>query len=374
MATSLDVVCLREVQKSVEFSVKREIVSTIGDLNIGDHFDIQDKKIVSRHGGVTIFDGMQNFNADNIKSLSRFHRAWVEEAHSLSHKSLEVLRPTLREDGSELWFSWNPDKASDAVEQFFCGDNKPDDSVIVTANYTDNPWFPDVLRKEMEHDHRAMFRGTDAQKKAATAKFNWIWRGMYREAGDALVFTNWKVQEFETDEGALFRYGADWGFSIDPSVMVRCYVDGRRLFIDYEAYEVGCEIDRLPDLFMTVPDAERWPSVADSARPETISYMKRHGFPRMSSAIKGKNSVDEGVQWLQSMEIIVHPRCQHTIDELSTYSYKIDPDTAKPIPAFEDKNNHVIDAIRYACESARRGASSKGVRTTSSVMAGDYME
>lgn len=374
MAEKLDVVCLREVQKSVEFSVKREIVSTISDLNIGHHFDIQDKKIVSRLGGVTIFDGMQNFNADNIKSLSRFHRAWVEEAHSLSHKSLEVLRPTLREDGSELWFSWNPDKASDAVEQFFCGDNPPDDSVVVTANYTDNPWFPDVLRKEMEHDHRAMFRGTDAQKKAATAKFNWIWRGMYREAGDALVFTNWKVQEFESDEGALFRYGADWGFSIDPSVMVRCYVDGRRLFIDYEAYEVGCEIDRLPDLFMTVPESEKWPSVADSARPETISYMKRHGFPRMSSAIKGKNSVDEGVQWLQSMEIIVHPRCQHTIDELSTYSYKIDPDTSKPIPVFEDKNNHVIDAIRYACESARRGASGKAVKTTSSVLAGDYMQ
>ena len=156
--------------------------------------------------------------------------------------------------------------------------------------------------------------------------------------------------------------------------MVRCYVDGRRLFIDYEAYEVGCEIDRLPDLFMTVPDAERWPSVADSARPETISYMKRHGFPRMSSAVKGKNSVDEGIQWLQSMEIIVHPRCQHTIDELSTYSYKVDPDTNKPIPVFEDKNNHVIDALRYACESARRGATGKKVRTTSSVMAGDYME
>lgn len=374
VSQKLDVICLREVQKSVEFSVKREIVETINEMGLNDSFDIQDKKIVSRLGGTTIFDGMQNFNADNIKSLARFKRAWVEEAHSLSHNSLGILRPTIREADSELWFSWNPEKATDAVEEFFVTTESPPDSIVITANYNDNPWFPDVLIREMEHDRKAMFTGTEAQRKAATAKFNWIWLGKYREAGDALVFANWRVEEFDSDESALYRYGADWGFSIDPSVLIRCYIDGRRLYVDYEAYEVGCEIDRLPDLFMTVPESEKWPSVADSARPETISYMKRHGFPRMSSAVKGKNSVEEGIAFLQGMEIVVHPRCQHTIDELSTYSYKLDPDTGKPIPVLADKNNHVIDALRYACESARRGSVSSKPRTTSSVMAGDYME
>ncbi len=356
----LDAVCLREVQKSVEFSVKREIVATIEDMNAGAYFDIQDRKIIARNGGITIFDGMQNFNADNIKSLARFKRAWVEEAHALSDNSLSILRPTMRDEDSQMWFSWNPDKETNAVDSFFRGVNKPEDAIIVEANYTDNPWFPEVLRKEMEHDRKAMTVGTDAQRKAAAAKFNWIWRGHYRKVGAAQVFTNWRVEEFETDPGALFRLGADWGFAIDPAVLVRCYLKGRRLFIDQEAYEVGREIDLLPDLFLQIPDAERWPIVADSARPETISYMKRHGFPRMTPAIKGAKSVEQGVAWLQSLEIIVHPRCQHTIDELSTYAYQVDKDTGQPIPILEDKNNHVIDALRYACEGARRVGAAKG--------------
>lgn len=349
ISESLDAICLREIQKSVEFSVKREIEAAIQEMNAGAYFEVQDKRILSKRGGVTIFDGMQNFNADNIKSLARFKRAWVEEAHSLSQRSLDILRPTIREDDSQLWFSWNPDQPSDAVDAFFRGAKPPKDSIIVEANWQDNPWFPKVLRDEMEHD----------RSSANAAKYAWVWLGKYREAGDALVFKNWRVEEFDSHDGAVFRYGADWGYAIDPSVLVRCYLVGRKLYVDYEAYQVGCEIDRLPDLFLTVPEAEKWPITADSARPETISYMKRNGFPRMSAAIKGAKSLEEGVAWLQSLEIVVHPRCQHAIDELSTYAYKTDPMTGKPVPILEDKNNHVIDALRYACEGARRAGPRK---------------
>lgn len=359
IAEPIDAICLREVQKSVEFSVKREVEAAIDEMNAGAYFEVQDKRIIAKRGGVTIFDGMQNFNADNIKSLARFTRAWVEEAHSLSQRSLDILRPTIRENDSQIWFSWNPDQPTDAVDAFFCGPNPPSDSIVVEANWSDNPWFPQVLRDEMEHDRRAMTLGTEANRKAATAKFNWIWRGKYREAGDALVFTNWRTEEFDAADGAIFRYGADWGFAIDPSVLVRCYLVGRKLYVDHEAYQVGCEIDRLPDLFMSVPEAEKWPITADSARPETISYMRRNGFPRIVSAIKGAKSVEEGVAWLQSLEIVVHPRCQHLIDELSTYAYKVDKDTGKPVPLLEDKNNHVIDALRYACEGARRASTNQ---------------
>ena len=344
IAEPLDAVCLREVQKSLEFSVKREIEGAISGMNAGAYFDVQDKRIIGVNGSITIFEGMQNHTADSIKSLARFKRAWVEEAQSLSQHSMDILRPTLREDDSQIWFSWNPRSAADAVDLFFRGEKPPKDAIIVQANWQDNPWFPDVLREEMEHDKRA----------ASPEKYAWVWLGAYQEAGDALVFRNWKVEEFDTQDGATFRYGADWGFSIDPSTLVRCYLVGRRLYVDYEAYQVGCEIDRLPDLFMTVPQAEKWPITADSARPETISYMRRNGFPRMSSAIKGAKSLEEGVSFLQGLEIIVHPRCVHTIDELATYAYKKDKLTGKPIPVLEDKNNHVIDALRYACEGARR--------------------
>jgi phage terminase large subunit len=110
--TKLDFVMVREVQKSLNFSVKKLLESKVEHFNAGYYFDIQDKKITSKLGGLTIFEGMQNHTADSIKSLEAFDRAWWEEAHRLSQRSLDLLRPTIRKPGSELWFSWNPDQPS----------------------------------------------------------------------------------------------------------------------------------------------------------------------------------------------------------------------------------------------------------------------
>ena len=294
-------------------------------------------------GGIIIFQGMQNHTADSIKSLEGFDGAWVEEAQSLSQRSLDLLRPTIRKDGSELWFSWNPQAADDPVDDLLRGGDPPPGSVVIEANYMDNPWFPAELKAEMEYD-----------RKRDKDKFNHVWLGGYRANSDALVFKNWSVEEFEATPGAIFRLGADWGFSVDPSVLVRAYIEGRRLYIDYEAYSVGCEIDFLPDLFANVPDSHKWPIVADSARPETISYMQRHGYPKITRAIKGAKSLEEGVEFLKSFDIVVHPRCKHVIQELSAYSFKIDEHTQQVLPVFADKDNHTIDALRYACEGLRR--------------------
>jgi phage terminase large subunit len=107
---------------------------------------------------------------------------------------------------------------------------------------------------------------------------------------------------------------------------------------------------------MSLPDAEKWPMVADSARPETISHLQKNGFPKITSAIKGAKSVEEGVEFLKSFDIVVHPRCKHLIDELTLYSFKTDPLTSEVMPVLADKDNHVIDALRYALEGARRAA------------------
>ncbi|MGN7160835.1 terminase large subunit [Sphingomonas sp. SAFR-052] len=120
----------------------------------------------------------------------------------------------------------------------------------------------------------------------------------------------------------------------------------------------------MPNLFMTIPDAEKWWLTADSARPETISHLRGHGFPRIRPAAKGARSVEEGVEWLKSYDIVVHPRCQHLIDELTHYSYKTDSLTGQVLPILEDKNNHMIDALRYACEGARRALSAKPAVTS----------
>lgn len=344
-------VCVREIQKSLSQSVKRLLENKIQDMNAGAYFEVQDAVIKSTKGdGRIIFQGMQNHTADSIKSLEGYHRAWVEEAQSLSQRSLDLLRPTIRKPNSELWFTWNPYQPTDPVDQLLRGDTPPAGSVILPVNYSDNPWFPDVLRDEMEYDKR---RDPD--------KYAHIWKGKYHQNSEARVFHNWRIEEFETPPNAIHRLGADWGFASDPSVLVRCHIDNLTMYIDYEAHSIHCEIVDLPDLFMQVPGAEKWPITADSARPETISHMKKHGFPKIMAAVKGPKSLEEGVNWLKSFDIVVHPRCKHTIDELTMYSYQVDPHTKKVLPILQDKKNHVIDALRYACEGIRRASANKPV-------------
>lgn len=337
-------VCVREVQKSLAQSVKRLLEDKIKKLGVESAFIVQESMIKSAHGsGIIIFQGMQNHTSDSIKSLEGYDCAWVEEAQSLSQRSLDLLRPTIRKEGSQLWFTWNPSAATDPVDALLRGDKPPPDATVVEVNYQDNPWFPDVLKAEMEYD-----RGRDYEK------YEHVWLGKYLQNSDTRVFKNWTVEDFETPADATLRFGADWGFASDPTVLIRCFIEGRTLYVDHEAYMVGCEIVNTPELFFQIPESERWPIVADSARPETISYMRSHGFPKIMAAVKGPKSLEEGVEWLKSFDIVVHPRCQHTIDELTLYSYKKDALTDAVLPVLEDKDNHLIDALRYACESVRR--------------------
>jgi phage terminase large subunit len=208
----------------------------------------------------------------------------------------------------------------------------------------DNPFFPEVLRREMEWD-----RARDQET------YDHIWGGDYEKHAEARVFKNWKVVEFETPDDVVLRFGGDWGYAVDPTVLIRCYLVGEKtLRIDHEAYQVGCEIDQTPELFRSVPGAEAWTITADSARPETISYLQRHGFPRMKAAKKGPDSVKEGIIFLQGYDIEVHPRCTRTIQELKRYAYKKDHLTGQVTPVLLDKENHVIDSLRYAVEDLRQ--------------------
>lgn len=348
-------VCVREVQKSLAQSVKRLLELKIEEMGVSDYFIVQEAVIKSKHGdGMILFQGMQNHTSDSIKSLEGVDCAWVEESQSLSQRSLDMLRPTIRKPGSELWFTWNPREASDPIDALLRGPTPPPDAIVLEVNWQQNPWFPQVLRDEMEYD-----RNRDPDK------YQHVWQGQYLQNSEARVFRNWRIQEFEAPPDAVHRMGADWGFAVDPTVLVRCHIVGRTLYIDHEAYMVGCEIVNTPDLFMQVPEAEKWPIVADSSRPETIAHMRKHGFPKIMAAVKGPKSLEEGIEWLKSFDIVVHPRCTHTIDELSLYSYKTDPLTGKVLPVLEDKSNHIIDALRYACEGVRRAQNVKPVQNFS---------
>jgi phage terminase large subunit len=335
------VACVREFQSSIKDSVKQLLEDKIQGFALGPAFRVTDTEIRGPNDSLFVFKGLQGHTAESIKSLEGFTRLWVEEAQTISQRSLDLAVPTFRR-GSELWFTWNPKKPSDPVDRLF-GENSGDaDFACVRVTYRDNPWFPDELRRDMERDRR---RDPD--------KYAHIWMGDYERKSEARVFRNWRIEAFETPPDARFYFGADWGFSVDPTVLVRCWLRDRTIYVDAEAYMVGCSIDRTPALFDRVEGSRKWPVRADSARPETIEYMNRHGFTKIEPALKGPNSVADGIEFLKSYDIVVHPRCVHTADELSFYSYKTDRLTNEVIPVLDDKKNHVIDSLRYAVEGVR---------------------
>ena len=337
------IVCVREVQNSIKDSVKQLLEDKIKALGLDAFFTITDQEVRGKNGSLAIFRGLQNHTAASIKSLEGFDVAWVEEAQTISQSSLDLLTPTIRKPGSELWFSWNPVGETDPVDKLLRSEPPPG-AVVVKANWSDNRFFPEALLSDLENDRA---RNPD--------KFLHIWEGCYQSLSEARIFRNWRIAELQPTERAVWFGGVDFGFANDPTAAVRATVIGERtLYVDHEAFEVGVPTDALPVFLSRVPDLHRWPCNADSARPETIDYLNRHGFPKMRSARKGKGSVEDGISFLQGMDVVIHPRCVNLIREFGSYAYRIDKRTGEILPEPVDANNHGIDALRYALERLHR--------------------
>lgn len=341
---------IREIQKSTKLSVKQLIEDKIRKLGVSSRFEIRETEIRTPGDGLIIFQGMQDHTADSIKSLEGFDVAWCEEAQSLSDRSVKILRPTFRKPGSELWFSWNPENPEAPVDKLLRGEEHDDGwQVVVEANWRDNPWFGEEMEKERQRD---LARDPDT--------YGWIWEGEYLVISDAQIFRNRvSVEPFETPvEVDRFFFGADWGFAMDPTALIRCFIRDECLYIDHEAGQASVEIDEIgAKVFDKVPGSRDWPIKADSARPETISYMRRQGYA-IDAAEKWPGSVEDGIAHLKGFKrIVVHPRCENTAREFRLYRYKVDKLTGDVLPIIVDKNNHWLDALRYSLDGyiQRRG-------------------
>lgn len=336
LESKIRILCTRQLQTSIANSVHKLLSDSIFELGFQDYFDITRDSIRCKNGSEFFFKGIQN-NINEIKSIEGIDYCWVEEAQSVSEESWEVLIPTIRKENSEIWVTFNPDREEDATYSRFVT-NPPPDSIVRLVNYNDNPWFPDVLRKEMEYCKETDF-----------AKYEHIWLGKTVIDTDLQVYHGkFELKEFDTPEDTTFYYGADWGFANDPTAVIRCFIKDQCLYIDYESGGVGVEFEELPQLFNAIPDIRRWDIRADSARPETISYMSRQGY-RVKACPKWKGSVEDGIEYIRSFRrIYVHPRCKHTYEEFKFYSYKQDKNTGDVLPVVLDKNNHYMDALRYA--------------------------
>ncbi len=162
------VVCLREVQRSLRESVKLLITDKIKEYGLEGHFKILYDQIRTPGGGLIIFQGLQDHTAESIKSLEGFDIAYMEEAHTITKRSMELLRPTIRKPGSQIWASWNPRFADDTIDALLRGEAPPPNSTVVEANWRDNPWFPDELEEERQYD-----------MVVSPVRYDHIWEGAY---------------------------------------------------------------------------------------------------------------------------------------------------------------------------------------------------
>ncbi|MCH5201901.1 MAG: PBSX family phage terminase large subunit [Oscillospiraceae bacterium] len=168
------ILCARQIQVSIKDSVKKLLEEWIERLELSKYFTITNEAIRSVTGSEFIFKGLQS-NTTEIKSLQGIKYVWVEEAESVTEEAWDILIPTIREPESEIWISFNPNMKTDPTYDRFIT-NKPNNCISVEMNYMDNPWFPDVLREEME-----------ACKQLNYPKYEHIWLGVPNaEAGNLI--------------------------------------------------------------------------------------------------------------------------------------------------------------------------------------------
>lgn len=346
----LRVLATREFQSSIRESFHAELRRAIeSDSALAGAYDVGVDYIRGRNGSEFFFRGL-HANIETIRSMSAIDLVIIEEAEDVSEESWRALEPTIRAPRSEIWAIWNPRKKGSPVDRRFRLAPAPR-TLTAEVNWHDNPWFPAVLEEQRRHAQRVMDDATYAH----------VWDGAYLENSVAQILAGkYVIEEFE--RGKLWSgpyQGLDFGFSQDPTAGVRAWIDGNVLYVEHEAGGVGVELDHTaPLLIRRVPGFEKHKTRADSARPESISYLRRHGLPLIETCAKGKGSVNDGIAFLRSFDrIVIHPRCREVISEARLYSWAVDRRSGEVLDVPVDANNHYIDALRYALEPAQKNSS-----------------
>jgi len=334
----------REHLNSLDESSMEEIKAAIrSEPWLASYFDIGEKYIRTANRRISYaFAGLRH-NLDSIKSKARIIGNWTDEAENVSEVAWRKLIPTIREQGdgwhAENWISYNPESPESSVHRRFVQD-PADDCIVTTVNWKHNLWFPDILNKQRLEDQRLR-----------PEVYDHLWEGAFLTLTDAQIFGGkFIVDEFDplpTWDGPY--HGLDFGFANDPTAAVQMYINKGVLYIRHEAGRTKLELDATGQ-FVTdrIPGMARHTVRADNARPESISFLRRHGIPNIIAADKWPGCVEDGIAHIKSYEkVVIHPDCTNTAREFRLYSYKVDRNTGDILPIVVDANNHYIDAIRY---------------------------
>jgi phage terminase large subunit len=336
LQSQIKILCTREFQNSILESVYSLFKGLIVRYGMEQYFSTKTATIECINGSAFIFKGLAH-NIESVKSTEGIDICWVEEADKVSQNSWDILIPTIRKKDSKIIATFNPTFDDDPAYSMFVL-NQPPEAIVQKVNYNDNPHFPDVLRKEMEH-----MRATDYEK------YLHVWEGDLRTISDAQIFKGkYVVQDFSSEGVEAFKVGMDFGFAKDPSTVIRCFIRDANLYIDREAYGHGIEIPDLAHLINAVVPNRFYKIYADCARPETISFIKGLGY-NILGAPKWSGSILDGIEFIRSFQkVVIHPSCKHTIEEFKRYSFKIDKRTNEVLPIPIDDFNHLQDSLRYS--------------------------
>ena len=392
----------RQERAKVGDTVKMAIEEEVENMGLESHFHKGQggrwprDKLYAKNGSIIVWYGFGE-RGSSMRGYNKFDGAWVDEAQELELQTLVDMQQTIRKAGSQMIFSWNRQSFKDPVDDlFFAGLRREDDhpgfpddmdpewtkkvapanSIIRFTTFRDNPYIMEkddatavLIRQKIE----------DLKSKDYNAYLN-EYEGRPVINLEALVFPKFFTDDLDgrITEDSVPYLGADWGQGSAPSCLSECYIfddegdDNKILYIANEAYRKGCTIDDHPALFYGTDDRDpkRWGNphnhpgiesvrrgykiVADTSGLDKVQHLKARGFNIMP-ATKGPNSLPLGIEFLKTFRIYVHPkRCPHTIDELSKYQYKTDKRTGEVLRVLKDKDNHLIDSIRYAVERVRR--------------------
>lgn len=352
----LRILCAREIQKSIRDSVHRLLSDKIAALNLDSFYEITDNEIRGANGTLIIFRGLRNETMDSIKSLEGIDICWIEEAHSVSQRSLDILLPTIRKDGSEVWFTYNPELDTDPVHLRFVVNTDPD-AWVVKVSIHDNPWASQTLINECRNAYL-----TDPLKAA------WIWGGQCRPSAEGAIY----AQELAimTAENRICRIpwnrsldtivSMDLGWGDHTSVVVGQHVQRERHII--AAYENSQEsishyidwIKQLPyrvDHFALPHDA----AAHSLQTAQSISDKVKAAFPTAQVHLVGRDEdgkkvdLESGIDYVRECfsSTWIDERCTTLLQALRKYRRRKDAHTGAFCEPMHDTYSDMSDAFRY---------------------------
>jgi len=331
---------VRKVGKTSRHSTFSEINQVISEWNLSKLFKVNksDMEIKSPKGSF-IFTGLDD--VEKLKSISGITDIWIEEANELTEEDLEQLNLRLRGKSDTLMqitLSFNPISALHWLKKRFF-DVKQEDCTILKTTYKDNRFLDQNYIDQIEG-----LKNRDKVFYEIYALGNWGILGN-------LVFTNYEVKEFDNNAFNKHYVGLDWGYN-DPAALVKVAYHDKELWICDEFYHT--ELTNT-ELMEQLTDYSTYYITADSSEPARIKEFNQNGYI-MASAIKGKDSIKFGIDFIRRHKINIHPSCINFLNEIQQYSYEKDKN-GNTLETPIDMNNHLIDALRYAIEQLTRKSS-----------------